>query len=53
MTSLEMFFDKGFAGVLFSMVEWVYLGNLGDEHILEVNGVVKWAMRGNLFISFL
>ena len=53
MTCLEMFIDEGFVGVFFSRVEWVYFGNLGDECILEVNGVVKWAMRGKLFISFL
>ena len=53
MTHLEMFFDEGFAGVFFSRIEWVYFGDLGDKHILEVNGVVKWAMRGKLFISFL
>ena len=53
MASLEMFFDEGFAGIFFSRVEQVYFGNLGDEHIFEVNGVVKWAMRGKLFISFL
>ena len=53
MTSLKMFFDEGLAGVFFSRVEWVYFDDLGNECILEVNGVVKWAMRGKLFISFL
>ena len=41
MANLEMFLDEGFAGVFFGGVEWVYFGNLGDERILEVNGVVK------------
>ena len=48
-----MFFDEGFAGIFFGGVEWVYFGNLGNGCILEVNGVVKWVMRGKLFISFL
>ena len=53
MIRFEMFFNEGFAGIFFSRVKWVYFGNLGDEYILKVNGVVKWAMRGKLFISFL
>ena len=53
MTHLEMFFNEDFTGILFSGIEWVYLGDLQDECILEVNGVVKWVMRRKLFISFL
>ena len=48
-----MFFDEGFAGVFFSRVKQIYFGDLGDKRIFEVNGVVKWVMRGKLFISLL
>ena len=53
MANLEMFLDEDFAGVFFNRVKWIYFGDLGDECILEVNGVVKWVIRGKLFISFL
>ena len=53
MASLEMFFDEGFVGVFFGGVEWVYFGDFGNEYVFKVYGVVKWAMRGKLFIGFL
>ena len=53
MASFEIFFDEGFAGIFFSRVEQVYFGDLGNKRIFEVNGAVKWAIRGKLFIGFL
>ena len=53
MASFEIFFNEDFAGIFFGRVEQVYFGDLGNKHIFEVNGAVKWAIRGKLFISFL
>ena len=48
-----MFFNEGFAGVFFGRVEQIYFGDFGNKCVFEVNGVVKWMMRGKLFIGFL
>ena len=37
---LEVFFDEFLAGLMFDGVEWVSLGSLGYEQVLELNGVV-------------
>ena len=46
MSSLEVFIDEGFAHFSFGRVKRVDLGNLGDEGVLEFNGVIKGSMRG-------
>ena len=52
-TGLEVFFDEGFTSIFFCGVQWVDFGDLGNKSVLEVNSVVKWAMRGELLIGFL
>ena len=53
MASLEMFFDKSFASIFLSRVEWVDLDNLGNEGIFEVNGMIEGLMGRELLVSFL
>ena len=50
-TSFEMFLNKGFACIFFSRIEQVDFGNLRNEGILEVDGMVKGSVRGKLFIG--
>ena len=40
-----MFVDEGLTSFSFSRIKRIDLGNLGDEGILEFNGVVKGSMR--------
>ena len=40
-----MFVNEGLTSFLFGRIKRVDLGNLGDEGILEFNGVVKGLMR--------
>ena len=51
--NLEMFFDKCLANIFFSGVKWIDLGNLGNESVLEVDGMIKWTVRRELFVCFL
>ena len=41
-----MFIDEGLAGFFFCWVEQVHLSDLGDEGVLEFNGVIEGSMRG-------
>ena len=41
-----MFIDEGLASFSFNRVKRVNLGNLGDEGVLELNGVIEGLMRG-------
>ena len=52
-TGLEVFFNECFMDILFSRVEWVNLGNLGNKGVLEVDGMIKGTVGRKLFISLL
>ena len=49
--SLEVFFNECLTGVLFSKVGGINIGDLGNEGVLEVDGVIKGAVGEKLFIS--
>ena len=48
-----MLFNESFASIFLSRVEWVDLGNLGNEDIFEVNSMIKESMGRELLVSFL
>ena len=48
-----MFVNEGPAGILLCWVERVYFSDLGDEGVLEFDGVIEGSMRGKGVISLL
>ena len=51
-SSLEMFIDEILAGFLFGRVKRINFCDLGDEGVLEFNGVIEGLMRGQNIIGF-
>ena len=47
-----MFIDEGFTSFPFGRIKRIDFGNLGDERVLEFNGMVKGSMRGKSVICF-
>ena len=55
-SGFQLFIDESFASfasLLFSRVKRVDLGNLGNEGVLEFDGVIKRPMRGKNVVSLL
>ena len=50
-SSLEMFIDESLAGFLFGRVKRINFCDLGDEGVLEFNGVIEGSMRGENIIG--
>ena len=52
-SGLKMFIDESLASLLFGRVKRVDLGNLGNEGVLEFNGVIERSMRRKNVVSLL
>ena len=52
-SGFQVFIDESFVSLLFSRVKRVDLGNLGNEGVLEFDGVIKRPMRGKNVVSLL
>ena len=50
-SSLEMSIDESLAGYLFGRVKRINFCDLGDEGVLEFNGVIEGSMRGKNIIG--
>ena len=50
-SGFQVFIDESFVSLLFSRVKRVDLGNLGNEGVLEFDGVIKGSMRGKNIIG--
>ena len=52
-SGLQVFIDESFASLLFGRVKRVDLSNLGNEGVLEFDGVIERSMRRKNVVSLL